>query len=149
MFEWFETEGAALKHHTPGETNYLTRVKPGGNPDAAATRPFPHNPNFISESVLSEDLRNEVYHRVVEQKKSLRAVSVQLGIDMKRIAAVVRLVELEKRQRQQVSTISLLFSALNSLHFLEVLSFPFSHMMSHKKSISLEDTYMVTPYFLN
>ncbi|KAJ5319140.1 Ribosomal protein S35 [Penicillium brevicompactum] len=107
MFEWFETEGAALKHHTPGETNYLTRVKPGGNPDAAATRPFPHNPNFISESVLSEDLRNEVYHRVVEQKKSLRAVSVQLGIDMKRIAAVVRLVELEKRQRQQGKQLAL------------------------------------------
>ncbi|CAG7936065.1 unnamed protein product [Penicillium salamii] len=98
MFEWLSTEGAELKHHIPGETNYVTRIKDG---PMSATRPFPNNPNFVSESVLSEELRNEVYNRVVEEKKSVRAVSMDLGIDMKRIAAVVRLVELEKRQREQ------------------------------------------------
>lgn len=99
MFEWLSTEGAELKHHIPGETNYVTRIKDG---PMSATRPFPNNPNFVSESILSEELRNEVYNRVVEEKKSVRAVSMDLGIDMKRIAAVVRLVELEKRQREQV-----------------------------------------------
>lgn len=101
MFQWLSTEGAALKHHIPGETNYLfARSDRDGD---EAPRPFPNNRNFVSETVLSEELRNEVYVRVVEKKKSLRAVSVELGIDMKRIAAVVRLVEMERRQRAQVS----------------------------------------------
>lgn len=100
MFEWLSTEGASLKHHVPGETNYLTQFK--GRDEGGAPRPFPNNRTFISETVLSEDLRNEVYVQVVEQNKSLRAVSVELGIDMKRIAAVVRLVELERRHRAQV-----------------------------------------------
>jgi hypothetical protein len=68
-----------------------------------SNRPFPNNMTFISEPVLSEELRNEVYFRVKEQKKSPRAVSVELGIDMNRIAAVVRLVELERRQRDKVN----------------------------------------------
>lgn len=95
MFEWLNGAGAALKHHVPGETNYLRGR--GEN-----KHPFPNNQNFFSESILSEELRNEIYAQVVDQKKSVRAVSVQLGIDMKRIAAVVRLVELERRQRAQV-----------------------------------------------
>ncbi|KAJ5759903.1 hypothetical protein N7520_007059 [Penicillium odoratum] len=99
MFEWLNTQGAALKYHIPGETNYLKDARDADLTDT--NRPFPNNRNFISESVLSEELRNEVYVRVVEKKKSLRAVSVELGIDMKRIAAVVRLVELERRQRSQ------------------------------------------------
>lgn len=98
MFEWLNNEGAALKHHTPGRTNYLK----GGSDEGGGSRPFPNNQNFFSESILSEELRNEIYVRVVEKKQSVRTVSVQLGIDMKRIAAVVRLVELEKRQRAQV-----------------------------------------------
>jgi hypothetical protein len=103
MFEWLNNEGSVFKHHVPGETNYLTRLKQrGGNEGSEASRPFPNNQHFISEPILSEELRNEVYNRVIEQKKSVRVVSVELGIDMKRIAAVVRLVELEKRQRAQV-----------------------------------------------
>ena len=102
MFQWLSTEGASLKHHIPGETNYLSNRADRDGDSNEPPRPFPGNRNFISESVLSEELRNEVYVRVVEKKKSLRAVSVELGIDMKRIAAVVRLVEMERRQRAQV-----------------------------------------------
>lgn len=102
MFQWLSTEGAALKHHIPGETNYLSGRADRDGDSNEAPRPFPGNRTFISEAVLSEELRNEVYVRVVEKKKSLRAVSVELGIDMKRIAAVVRLVEMERRQRAQV-----------------------------------------------
>lgn len=108
MFQWLSTEGAALKHHIPGETNYLSRADRDGDSNEAP-RPFPGNRTFISEPVLSEELRNEVYVRVVEKKRSLRAVSVELGIDMKRIAAVVRLVEMERRQRAQVR----IFTPLN------------------------------------
>lgn len=88
---------------------------------------------FISEPVLSEELRNEVYFRVKEQKKSPRAVSVELGIDMNRIAAVVRLVELERRQRDKVKFL------LNPFPFFPSNStiHPRRKMMRHKKSISL------------
>lgn len=66
-------------------------------------RPFPLNPHFQSESILSEDLRMEVWRRVQNEKKSVRQVSVELGIDMRRVGAVVRLVEVERRMRAEVS----------------------------------------------
>lgn len=66
-------------------------------------RPFPLNPHFISESVLSESLRQEIWRRVRVEEKSVRTVSVELGVDMRRVGAVVRLVELEKQMRAEVS----------------------------------------------
>ncbi|CAI7603590.1 unnamed protein product [Penicillium glandicola] len=107
MFEWLNNEGAVFQYHVPGGTNYLTRLKQRDFDGPEKARPFPNNQSFFSEAVLSEELRNEVYNRVVEQKKSVRVVSVELGIDMKRIAAVVRLVELEKRQRAQGKPLAL------------------------------------------
>lgn len=104
FFEWLDTKGAAFKHHIPGETNYLSTFSESG--ERGSKHPFPSNKAFVSESVLSEELRNEVYTQVAQQKKSVRAVSVELGIDMRRVAAVVRLVELERRQREQVSFLS-------------------------------------------
>ena len=121
MFQWLSTEGASLKHHIPGETNYLSNRADRDGDSNEPPRPFPGNRNFISESVLSEELRNEVYVRVVEKKKSVRAVSVELGIDMKRIAAVVRLVEMERRQRAQVRIFAPLLSLVLGSSF-EVLS---------------------------
>ena len=67
-------------------------------------RPFPLNSNFVSQSILSEDLRNEIWKRVQEQGKSVRQVSIEMGVDMRRVAAVVRLVEVERRMRAEVST---------------------------------------------
>lgn len=137
MFEWLNGPGAALKHHVPGSTNYLTNLKdrareakaqengtegqsaegaqestPTNDEESGPARPFPLNPAFVSESILSEDLRNEIYRRVVEQKKSVRAVSVELGVDMRRVAAVVRLVELEKRWRKEVRILFVTHSSL-------------------------------------
>lgn len=68
----------------------------------ADLKPFPLNPAFVSQSVLSEDLRNEIYNQVKHKGKSVRAVSVLFGVDMRRVAAVVRLVELEKRTIKEV-----------------------------------------------
>ncbi|PGH13521.1 hypothetical protein AJ80_06271 [Polytolypa hystricis UAMH7299] len=65
--------------------------------DREDLKPFPANPAFVSQSVLSEELRNEIYSQVKEKGKSVRAVSVMFGVDMRRVGAVVRLVELEKR----------------------------------------------------
>ncbi len=64
--------------------------------------PFPLNPHFVSQSVLSEELRLEVWKRVQVDKKSVRQVSVELGIEMRRVGAVVRLVEVEKKMKAEV-----------------------------------------------
>ncbi|EEQ88831.1 hypothetical protein RJZ56_005072 [Blastomyces dermatitidis] len=107
---WLKGPGAVFKNPKPGSTNYISaynnngmliRSKEGGKDTDAETledlRPFPLNPTFVSESVLSEDLRNEIHRQVVEYGKSPREVSVMHGVDLKRVAAVVRLVELEKK----------------------------------------------------
>lgn len=77
-------------------------------------RPFPLNPAFVSQSVLSGELRNAIYEHVVVRGKSVRAVSVLFGVDMRRVGAVVRLVELEKRWIKEVCHIS---GSLFSSHF--------------------------------
>ncbi|KAL2868188.1 mitochondrial 37S ribosomal protein mS45 [Aspergillus lucknowensis] len=111
MFAWLSSEGAEFKNHVPGSTNYISDVKARAKyPDMVLrgpSRPFPLNPNFVSESVLSEELRNEIYERVVVKKQSVRAVSVEMGVDMRRVAAVCRLVEMEKRWRQQGKPLAL------------------------------------------
>lgn len=66
-------------------------------------RPFPLNQHFVSQSVLSEALRQEIWKRVQVNKKSVRQVSVELGVEMRRVGAVVRLVEVERRMRAEVS----------------------------------------------
>ncbi|KAJ9612556.1 hypothetical protein H2200_004153 [Cladophialophora chaetospira] len=64
-------------------------------------RPFPLNKNFVSQSILSDELRNEIWERVQRQGKSVRQVSMEMGVDMRRVAAVVRLVEVENRMRAE------------------------------------------------
>ncbi|CRG87658.1 hypothetical protein PISL3812_04678 [Talaromyces islandicus] len=126
MFNWLVGEGASLKHHIPGSTNYVTDLKerlnprggsdkPRSSPDdvdnsASSKRPFPLNPTFVSSPILSEDLRNEIYKRVVKQKKSVRTVSVELQVDMRRIGATVRLVELEKRMEKEKKSMAIPFA---------------------------------------
>lgn len=133
MFEWLNSEGVALKHHIPGETNYLRDSR--APRDSSKSRPFPNNPFFYSDSVLSEELRNEVYSQVVEKKKTVRSVSVQFRIDMRRVAAVVRLVEMERRQQAEVS---ISFSSLHS---------PSTHMMSQQNRLVLKTR--ASPDWLN
>lgn len=114
MFKWLDTDGAEFKSHVPGQMNYV-RSKRAIEEDMRPRKPFPANFNFFSEPILSEELRNEVYEQVVKKKKSVRAVSVEYGIDMRRVGAVVRLVELEKRSRAQVN-ISHSLDCFASLH---------------------------------
>ena len=143
MFAWLTGPGARLKYHLPGSTNYLSEIE-GRRPkrihqqqehqdqsadrsgievaaDAVSgggvggeRRPFPLNPNFVSQSILSEGLRNEIHARVRLQGKSVREVSIELGVDMRRVGAVVRLVELENRWRREVCSF-----------FLSPILFPF------------------------
>lgn len=144
MFDWLNGPGAELKHHIPGSTNYVTQLRNrrGGDDKESSGRrdndpeddgglktPFPLNPQFVSEPILSEELSNEIYKRVVEQKKSVRSVSVELRVDMRRVGAVVRLKELEKRMKNEVCYFFYCLSPHPSPH----------HCNDEYKSISLQD----------
>ncbi|EFR01423.1 hypothetical protein MGYG_04429 [Nannizzia gypsea CBS 118893] len=122
MFGWLNGPGRVFKEPAPSGPNYLTAYERDGNPVRPRTRvsssgeleelatplqPFPLNRVFVSESVLSEELRNEIYTQVVEKGKSVRLVSVMFGVDMRRIGAVVRLVELEKRMKAEKKPLAL------------------------------------------
>lgn len=75
-------------------------LPPEGNRDLM---PFPQNPKFVSQAVLSEEMREEVWERVMRLGRSVRQVSTELGIDMSRVGAVVRLKEIEKEWERIVS----------------------------------------------
>jgi len=70
----------------------------GGLPKEKARdlRPFPLNDQFRSQPVLSDELREELCKQVVEGKQSVATVSAVYGVDMRRVAAVVRLKTVEK-----------------------------------------------------
>ncbi|KAG9681832.1 hypothetical protein KCU98_g13567, partial [Aureobasidium melanogenum] len=59
-------------------------------------RPYPLNNDFRSQSVLSEELREEIYKKIVDDKVDLSTVSALYGVDMRRVAAVVRLKTIER-----------------------------------------------------
>jgi hypothetical protein len=64
--------------------------------------PYPMNRQFRSQPVLSEDLKDAIWKRVMENGKSVRDVSAALGVEMRRVAAVVRLKAVEKEWEKQV-----------------------------------------------
>ena len=64
--------------------------------------PFPGNKGFRSEAVLSEELKDEIWKRVVVDKTSVRRVSADLLVDMRRVGAVVRLKAVEKEWEKKV-----------------------------------------------
>jgi hypothetical protein len=65
--------------------------------------PFPLNRNFISQAVLSDELREEIWKRIMKEGKSVREVSAELSVEMGRVGAVVRLKEIEKEWERVVS----------------------------------------------
>jgi transposase-like protein len=66
--------------------------------------PFPLNRAFISQAVLSDELREEIWKRIMKDGKSVREVSAELQVEMSRVGAVVRLKEVEKEWQRIVSS---------------------------------------------
>ena len=66
-------------------------------------QPFPNNKDFVSQPVLSDVFRDEIWKAIMEQGKLVRDVSAELGVDMARVGAVVRLKEIEKEWKRIVS----------------------------------------------
>ncbi|KJX92662.1 hypothetical protein TI39_contig5832g00011 [Zymoseptoria brevis] len=67
---------------------------------ASDRRPYPLNQDFRSESVLSESLREELHRQVAERGIDVSTVSAAYGVDVRRVAAVVRLKTIEKQWAQ-------------------------------------------------
>ena len=74
--------------------------------------PFPLNRQFRSQAVLSEELKDEIYKRIVLQGQSVQVVSAELQVEMRRVGAVVRLKSVEK---QWVDQVSLVFSTTRTM----------------------------------
>lgn len=65
--------------------------------------PFPLNKFFRSQPVLSDELKNEIYKRVITQGSTVREVSMTLHVEMSRVAAVIRLKTIEQDWAREVS----------------------------------------------
>lgn len=78
-------------------------------------QPFPLNPLFRSQPVLSDMLKDAIWKKVVQKGEAIKAVSQEFGVDVRRIAAVVRLKEVERNMVEKVRRHSLL-STLPSFH---------------------------------
>jgi hypothetical protein len=82
--------------------------------------------------VLSEEARETIWNNVMVEGLPLKAVSARFSVDMRRVAAVVRMKEIEKRWETSVS------------RHVDIVVAPHPHelrMMRKNKSISLEDNY--------
>ena len=99
-----DLETSSVKSKSAQRPSPEARMK--GAPLPKETRedlmPFPMNREFRSQSVLSEQLKDAIYRKVIEQGKSARDVSATLGVEMRRVAAVVRLKAVEKEWVEQV-----------------------------------------------
>ena len=99
-----DLETSSIKNKNAQRPSPEARMK--GAPLPKETRedlmPFPMNREFRSQSVLSEQLKDAIYRKVIEQGKSVRDVSATLGVEMRRVAAVVRLKAVEKEWEEQV-----------------------------------------------
>jgi hypothetical protein len=92
MKRFLKGHGRKFKSPT-GRPNYLT----------GSSQPFQSNPHFISEPVLSDEAREQIWKEVVVDGEAMKLISVRYGVDVRRIAAIVRLKEVEKRWVKDVS----------------------------------------------
>lgn len=167
MWAWLNGPGRVFREPKEGSTNYLGAYDKSGrlirerdstenekDGDGTATknasesekettedlRPFPLNPYFRSQPVLSEELKDKIYKSVAVEGKSIREVSQYLHVEMRRIAAVVRLKTIELEWTKQVRLF--LVALLRTHPYLQT----FQMMRQPKNRLVLKTIYMVTKY---
>ena len=69
-------------------------------------RPYPLNRDFRSQPVLSQELREQIHELIADRGVDLKSVSAAFGVDIRRVAAVVRLMAVEKQWTTEVSAMS-------------------------------------------
>lgn len=101
-------------------------------------RPFPLNPYFRSQPVLSEDLREAIYQRVKKDGATVSLASVEFGVSNERVGAVVRLKQMEKEWVAQVCSLtSLVHPSHDMMRLLKIrLVFKTSTWLQNLKSCS-------------
>lgn len=133
--KWLKT--TAVRYETPrqdGQPNYvLPQRKEEGVPESVY--PFPNNQEFKSQPVLSEEARETIWKSVMVEGLPLKAVSARFSVDMRRVAAVVRMKEIEKRWEKSVSSHADICVPPPPPPPHEL------RMMRQNNSISLEDNY--------
>jgi len=131
-FGWLNTRGQVFLNPAPNSTNYLTSrgqqpseaSKDGDSSDSSKPRdraerveeslaPFPGNPVFVSQPILSEEMREEIWRRIMPDGQTVRDVSASLGVEMRRVGAVVRLKEIEKEWLRIVSSLAAFYCFLS------------------------------------
>ena len=112
MFKYLNGPGKGLKEPLEGSPcNYLGAYNARGEirrpdlarPSLADLRPFPRNRDFVSEPITSEELRESIWKMIMVDGMSVKEVSAELGVEMSRVGAVVRLKEIEKDWQKSVS----------------------------------------------
>ncbi|KAI1080477.1 eukaryotic mitochondrial regulator protein-domain-containing protein [Whalleya microplaca] len=99
--QWINGPGTMYRRHrSPGETMYLQKEVAGRtsvHPDEKnMNKPFPMNPLYYSEPVLADGARELIWEKVMKNGESVKAVSAELGVDIRRVGAIIRLKEVEK-----------------------------------------------------
>lgn len=105
--KWLNSVKEQLRN-PPAEGNkpsYLGGVK--SSSDSARMRPFPANDKFVSQPVLSEEAREKIWQSVMVTGLPLKAVSAQFGVDMRRVAAVIRLKAIENEWKASFKPMAL------------------------------------------
>lgn len=95
MYKWMDKTGKRLKDSAwvdEEKSPYLGHL---------TQQPFPLNPFFRSERVLSEEMRQLLVEEVREKKKPIKVVSIEQGVDARRIAAVLRMKDIERQWKQE------------------------------------------------
>ncbi|KAI1498396.1 eukaryotic mitochondrial regulator protein-domain-containing protein [Biscogniauxia marginata] len=89
---WEKGPGSAYRK----TTNTPKYIQPYGETAPNRDQPFPLNPLFKSHPVLDDRARELIWRKVIRNGEAVKAVSAELGVDIKRVAAIVRLKEVEK-----------------------------------------------------
>ncbi|KAI1131032.1 eukaryotic mitochondrial regulator protein-domain-containing protein [Nemania abortiva] len=89
---WESNQGRLFRRHKPGQTKYLTST----GDDEPSNQPFPMNPMFKSNKVLDDKSRELIWEKIMRDGETIKAVSAEFGVDIRRVAAIVRLKEVEK-----------------------------------------------------
>lgn len=134
FIDWCKNNAPMFKEPQHGSTNYVSRIlKTSDWNEVEPNMPFPNNLHFRSEPVLSDGARERIWRDVMVKGLPLKAVSAEYSVDMRRVAAVVRMKEIEKKWDREVSFCFRYFD-----------SWLASMMIRNKNSISLEDLTVVT-----
>ncbi|KAK3311520.1 eukaryotic mitochondrial regulator protein-domain-containing protein [Chaetomium strumarium] len=100
--DWCVNNAPLFQNPQPGQTNYVSRIlKQSDFQPVYPNQPFPNNPAFRSEPVLSESARETIWRAVMVEGLPLKAVSAEYKVDVRRVAAVVRMKEIEKKWERE------------------------------------------------